>query len=221
MIENSEITGYKNLILAVFRGSLDDLLPIRQEDVDVVNKALNELSQRERDVIFRRFGVRGFQKSTLKAIGVEFGLSQERIRQIELKALRKSRHPSRLGWKIFFHSQLRQRVDDLSKIDSELRRELEKLFKRLSQLESDVKSEEYIAIHYDFNTRKILASSIDEYEFSVRARNCLINEGVKTIRDIVVQTEQQIRATKNMGQGTFTEIRDFLSAHGLNFGMVF
>ena len=55
--------------------------------------ALNELSERERNVLELRFGLIDGQSRTLEEVGAEFGVTRERIRQIEAKALRKLRHP--------------------------------------------------------------------------------------------------------------------------------
>jgi RNA polymerase primary sigma factor len=56
---------------------------------------LSELSDRERSVLLLRFGLEDDRPRTLEEIGKEFNVTRERIRQIEAKALRKLRHPSR------------------------------------------------------------------------------------------------------------------------------
>jgi RNA polymerase primary sigma factor len=56
---------------------------------------LGSLSPREQRVIELRFGLRDGKPRTLEAVGKEFGVTRERIRQIEAKAIRKLRHPSR------------------------------------------------------------------------------------------------------------------------------
>lgn len=57
---------------------------------------LDSLSDREREVIEQRFGLRDRTARTLEEVGHQFNVTRERIRQIEAKALRKLRHPSRL-----------------------------------------------------------------------------------------------------------------------------
>ena len=67
-------------------------LSLRREDID---RALDSLPERERRVIELRFGLKGSQPCTLEEVGRAFGVTRERIRQIESKTLAKLRHPHR------------------------------------------------------------------------------------------------------------------------------
>lgn len=67
----------------------------RQLLKEQIRSALGVLSDREREVLEMRFGLRDGQDHTLEEVGRHFGVTRERIRQIEAKALRKLRHPTR------------------------------------------------------------------------------------------------------------------------------
>ena len=60
-----------------------------------LNEVLDTLTERERKVLILRFGLEDGRGRTLEEVGKEFNVTRERIRQIEAKALRKLRHPSR------------------------------------------------------------------------------------------------------------------------------
>jgi RNA polymerase primary sigma factor len=60
-----------------------------------INEVLQALSDREARVLKMRFGLEGQRPMTLEEVGRKFGVTRERIRQIEAKALRKLKHPSR------------------------------------------------------------------------------------------------------------------------------
>lgn len=60
-----------------------------------LDEVLSSLSPREQKVIELRFGLKDGKPRTLEIVGREFGVTRERIRQIEAKALRKLRHPTR------------------------------------------------------------------------------------------------------------------------------
>ena len=68
------------------------LLKEKMEDV------LENLTEREKKVLQLRFGLEDGRSRTLEEVGQEFGVTRERIRQIEAKALRKLRHPTRSKW---------------------------------------------------------------------------------------------------------------------------
>ena len=62
---------------------------------DAVGEVLGELSDREQEIVRLRFGLDGGRAKTLEEVGKEFGVTRERIRQIEAKTLAKLRHPQR------------------------------------------------------------------------------------------------------------------------------
>ncbi len=68
---------------------------IRRNLHQQVRKVLNTLTEREEKVLRWRFGIGEHTDHTLEEVGQEFDVTRERIRQIEAKALRKLRHPSR------------------------------------------------------------------------------------------------------------------------------
>jgi RNA polymerase primary sigma factor len=78
------------------RGSLAPTEATSQQLLkEQIDKVLDELTEREKKVLQLRFGLKDGQARTLEEVGKEFSVTRERIRQIEGKALRKLRHPSR------------------------------------------------------------------------------------------------------------------------------
>ena len=64
------------------------------QDSDIkesISDWLDELSEKQREVVSRRFGLRGYESSTLEEVGREIGLTRERVRQIQVEALRRLR----------------------------------------------------------------------------------------------------------------------------------
>ena len=70
---------------------------VKAANGEMVDMVLSTLSDREANIIRMRFGIGQDRAMTLEEVGKEFSLTRERIRQIEAKALRKLRHPSRAG----------------------------------------------------------------------------------------------------------------------------
>ncbi|WP_164880587.1 sigma-70 family RNA polymerase sigma factor [Clostridium manihotivorum] len=80
---------------------IDEITPTVEEEVehdflkDAICSVLDTLKEREKKIIELRFGLKDGKERTLEQVGIEFGVTRERIRQIEAKVLRKLRHPSR------------------------------------------------------------------------------------------------------------------------------
>ena len=79
--DNNTVTPESNIDAVMLREQIDELL--------------NDLKDREKQVIIRRFGLEDGHPRTLEEVGREFDVTRERIRQIEAKALRKLKNPIR------------------------------------------------------------------------------------------------------------------------------
>ena len=83
------------------KSSLSRKLPVPAEAAaqtllkEQLDEVLSTLTEREQKVLRLRFGMSDGRARTLEEVGKEFDVTRERIRQIEAKALRKLRHPSR------------------------------------------------------------------------------------------------------------------------------
>ena len=103
---NKEIISLEAPIDSENKTTISDVIPdeeqnspmyniMREADIAIVKQVLNTLTDAEKEVITKRFGIGENGAKTLEAIGNEKGLTKERIRQIETKALTKLRHPAR------------------------------------------------------------------------------------------------------------------------------
>jgi DNA-directed RNA polymerase subunit alpha len=69
--------------------------------------------------------------------------------------------------------------------------------------------------------QELLQRSIDEFNLSVRSVNSLKNSNIRTLRDLVQFTEDDLLKVKNVGEKALSEIAELLRKHDLNFGMQF
>lgn len=77
--------------------ALDPQELAEQEEIRrVVDEMLKSLGEREQRVLRMKFGFEGGKQLSMEEIGKEFNLSRERVRQLEVKAMRALRHPTRL-----------------------------------------------------------------------------------------------------------------------------
>ena len=83
----------KSLLDTIADDHVNDPADVLQ-DVDLrdsINHWIDELSEKQREVLSRRFGLRGYETSTLEEVGREIGLTRERVRQIQVEALKRLR----------------------------------------------------------------------------------------------------------------------------------
>jgi DNA-directed RNA polymerase subunit alpha len=71
----------------------------------------------------------------------------------------------------------------------------------------------------DQELERKLNMSLAELELSVRATNCLESEGITTVRDLVIRTDEELLEVRNFGETTLKEVKAKLAEHGLHLGM--
>jgi DNA-directed RNA polymerase subunit alpha len=71
------------------------------------------------------------------------------------------------------------------------------------------------------NLRQRLSRPIDDFGLSVRSLNSLKNSNIRTLRDLVEFSEDDLLKVKNVGEKALSEIAELLQREGLNFGMGF
>lgn len=71
----------------------------------------------------------------------------------------------------------------------------------------------------DTELEKKLNMSLAELELSVRATNCLESEGIATVRELVIRTEEELLEVRNFGETTLKEVTQKLKERGLSLGM--
>src|SRR5262249_6184842 len=71
----------------------------------------------------------------------------------------------------------------------------------------------------DVEMERKLNMSLAELELSVRATNCLESEGITTVRDLVIRTDDELLEVRNFGETTLKEVKGKLMERGLHLGM--
>ncbi len=71
----------------------------------------------------------------------------------------------------------------------------------------------------DHELERKLNMSLAELELSVRATNCLESEGITTVRDLVIRTDEELLEVRNFGETTLKEVIQKLAERGLHLGM--
>ena len=193
-----------------------------EEDFDDVNvkgvlNVLNTLSERERYVLECRFRY----GKTLKAIGNEIGVTNEVIRQNEVKALRKLRHPSR-SQPMKIETILKERDHYMQRADAygvELAKANEVIKELRRILDTAVAGLPINAVaNHDplqADVKDICNTVIEDMDLSVRTYNCVKRAGYNTLGDLLTITYEQVYKIRNLGKRSLDELID--KVHGLGF----
>jgi DNA-directed RNA polymerase subunit alpha len=71
----------------------------------------------------------------------------------------------------------------------------------------------------DLDLERKLNMSLAELDLSVRATNCLESEGITSVRDLVIRSDDELLEVRNFGETTLKEVKGKLQERGLHLGM--
>lgn len=143
------------------------------------------LTEQEIDVLNRRFGLSGNEPLSLRQTAAECHVSGERIRQVEAKALRKLRHPSR-------------------------RKEIKSIFPNWSGFPDD---EPEVTTTYDGPIEEMPIEEL--HYISTRAFYCLQRAGIRTVGQLVGRSQDEVLQIRNMTRRSMDSIVKSLTEIGL------
>jgi len=210
---NSKKDPYRRLVLETLGESNDNLLCLRPEDIEIIEKTLVEaLTKREIQVIKMHCGIGEEKPLSCDKIGkritnVNTGESvcRGRVTQILNKAYRKLRHPKySKEFKWFFRGHLEYQARQTVKRVEDLEREIEGLEISIAEIRGA-------------SAKEIPHLTIDDLDLSIRTYNILKNARIYTLRDVVKWSESRIRGLRSCGEKSIAELKAKLSQYGLTF----
>jgi DNA-directed RNA polymerase subunit alpha len=152
----------------------------------------------------------------------EIGLIKIDALYSPIKAVQYNVEPTRVGQQTDFDKLILKietngaiRPDDAVAYAARILQDQLKSFITFDEPEEDEDDKE----DNDLPFNRHLLRKVDEMELSVRSANCLKNEDIFYIGDLVQKTESEMLKTPNFGRKSLNEIRDVLSQLGLGFGM--
>lgn len=195
----------KNLLSQVFVNGLPTDLP---DDITlvleyIIQKTLTEREGRVLDMRYKRY-------MTMAAIGEEYGLRAERIRQIEAKAVRKLRHPSRSRYILMGMEGYINYLRDTA-VDERLR----EYKKKIISLEKKIA--ELTDTEYEEEKNELENAPLAELDLSVRTFNILYRAGYSTVKELLDADAEKIVSLPNLGLKNFSDLIDVLSEKGFGW----
>lgn len=172
-----------------------------------VRFAISTLTEREEAVIKYRLK----DGLTLRDTGKAMDITQERVRQIEAKALRKLRHPTRK--KLMIAVPLSE-LYELQEKYNLLSREHELLVKAMEIIQGKVTTPQ--SIEKMANAAVWMQTELEDLDLSVRTYNCLKRANKNTLRDLVEMRPGDLQKVRNLGRKSFEEVVNTLKRYGLS-----
>ena len=187
-----------------------DYIKVLKNFNDNFDKVAEELlTPRERRIIQARFE----EFKTLEKVAEEFGVTRERVRQIEQKTLRKLK----LRRNVFLNKERTYdliRSDIYEQLKAEAIAEVERLKEKLTVEAAYEIIKEYERTHGRYHQdTEIDNVRIQDLGLSVRSTNCLLRNNFKYFKDIKSLTEYDLSKIRNLGVKSIREILDYTKSY--------
>lgn len=167
-------------------------------------KALETLAPKEQHVLALRIR----DKRTLDEVGTQYDRTRERVRQIQAKAERKLRHPSRQRMYLCVpENEYQIKCKELE----QLRKDYDILTDKLEQYEKNRQPETLTAAEYLLEREK----PIEDLNLTVRSYNALKRAGKNTVGDVMNCSFTDLRGIRNLGKASIENICAALAERGL------
>lgn len=220
----AEVLEYpENLLVAIgikpedYANFYTEIIPNFDENFrNILDKGL--LLPREQQVIVDRYQ----HYETLEQVGKSLGVTRERIRQIEYKALKKLQHAGGRNMLIqgrekFELINAEERARLLEEIKAAMTKDVVIEYAKNNLTHQEL--QDIFGVVYNREEEEkhnsILNEDIANLDLSVRSNNCLWRTGIKTIGDLVNKTEEEMMKVRNLGKRSLREIEIKLKKIGL------
>lgn len=231
-----EWEGYKDSCISWVTDLLQGAIAYETDLIrEGLRQALETLQPRERTVVWLRFGFDGQGSRNLEQVGKEFNVTRERIRQVEAKALRKLRHPTKSRY--LKHLSSGKWLQDRLFTEFSLNSTVPAIFLLWQEDREALKSirkshEEAIAeVHEDAENRhrtlqgendylrslvkKVYELPITESGLSTRVTSALLRDrqwakDMPTLGEVAVLTDRELLSIPTFGQKALTEVREII-----------
>lgn len=206
---------YEKLYIRIFGLNSDSIIAYPEDLIDSFKEVIMELNESEIEVVRKRFGLDGLRPMTLEELGNDAGKSRERIRQIEAKALRRLRNPSKAKrleygireyYKILAEKQAEKDLDaecrrkEHIRLMQELNRNHEEIIEKLDNSEISVKA-----------IKNELHVGIDEMGLSVRSITCLRRKGLYYADDFFMMKKEDLMNIRAFGIACYKDVERALN----------
>lgn len=171
-----------------------------------VEYALYKLTEREREITHLYFR----DGKTFEEIGKIYGVTRERVRQVQAKALRKLRHPVRKKYIAFGVNGV------IEKIKEEYAEKVAELTEKMLYLTNITDANMNKVIEKCEIARKHQTEELHNFDLSVRSYNCLTRAGLRTLGDVASLSQCQLLRVRNLGRKSIEEIIGVLERNGYN-----